>query len=57
MPRKPKPAAEDASAKVTVSVPRALLEELDAYAAADGRSRSNALVRLLERALAAARAD
>jgi hypothetical protein len=52
MPRnKAKPEAEG-SAKVTVNVPKPLLEALDAYAASDGRSRSNALVRLLERALA-----
>ncbi|MCW8138135.1 MAG: ribbon-helix-helix protein, CopG family [Planctomycetota bacterium] len=53
--RKPRKPETESAAKVTVSVPRALLAELDRFAAADGRTRSNALVRLLERALADAR--
>ena len=40
------------TAIVTLSVPRALLAALDAFAQAEGRTRSNAAVRLLERALA-----
>lgn len=56
MSRKPtKPAATEAPVKVTFSVPKPLLEALDAYAQAEDRSRSNAAVRLLERALADAR--
>lgn len=59
MPRKPtKPEPDtdaDAPTKVTVSIARSLLEELDRYAATDGRSRSNAVAWLLARALADAR--
>lgn len=51
MPRAKKPATEP-GVKVTVSLPEALVRELDQHAHQEGRTRSNALRRILEGALA-----
>ena len=47
--------AEPGTAQVTLTLPRALLTDLDGHARAERRTRSNAATLLLERALAALR--